>query len=297
MQIKQTKGTDGGFDASIEETWLSPTQWTRTVTARGLTQTIVVNETGAHYVTNGTYFPNWLREFVTALFDIVPNQEEWNKRNAPLEHMEMANGMGSRPTMHAEYPLGVAPAQQPNFENVSFYPGDLIEFVGMPGYAMEFKGYQSFGHLQIPQTMVAHPSHGVDLTGTVAPIEKAGKADPKLFLTPPNATDIDPLHNTRLDSAEMMKLGVGAMDLHWPNPIPGKGMFTVWICLDQAGVIREVSTLNTDLSEFAADMAAQLAGRTWKMAEIDSHPVQAMGAIVYAYPPSARVGTKPASDK
>ena len=71
----------------------------------------------------------------------------------------------------------------------------------------------------------------------------------------------------------------------WPAVIPWSGQFTLWVAVDKTGKVREVEIRNTDLSGFAAKMAATLVGRQWKVPVLGGAPVQVEGALVYDYPP------------
>ena len=77
----------------------------------------VMNATGMRYVATGDYFPRWLRCFVTALVDPVPNAAQFVKPTGIWVTLcfRMA---GSKPELHGEFMLGVAPAQQINFTDV-----------------------------------------------------------------------------------------------------------------------------------------------------------------------------------
>ncbi len=295
LEVTQTKGDRGKFESSVEETWASPTRWTRTVRADGLTQTLVMNDTGLHFVTEGDYFPMWLRSFVTGLFTPVPNVDEWNKSNAPLEHIEMANGVKSNPCQHSEFNLGEAPVQQINFANVCFREDGLLDFTGRPGYGMEFHDYKGFGHLKVARTLIDHPNHGVELVGKVVVLESVPSPAATMFETPASASSADPLRSVHVSTGQLSRMAGGRIAFKWPNPIPGRGMFTVWVCVDRDGKVREVHPLNSDESGFASDMASQLEGQTWKGAVMGGAPVQVEGAIVVSYPPASDVAAHPAS--
>jgi hypothetical protein len=274
------------YSATIDEVWVSPNEWVRTVKASSVQQTVVMNATGMHYVATGDYFPNWLRCFVTALVDPVPNAAQFDKANGNISYIVLPNGGRSNPELHGEFMLGVAPAQQINFTDVDFFPDmKRIQFVLVPGYSMLFDDYQPFRKLEVPRKLTHEMTHDVSLEGSVVTLEDAPAPDTKMFETPTDTTEKDPLQNLTVSAAQLMTLGGHKADLAWPAQIPGKGMFTVWVCLDRAGKIREYHTMNTDLSGFAADMAKQLEGRQWSAPTQSGSPIQVMGAIVYAYPP------------
>jgi len=286
MEIKQTSGPSGNYNAVVEETWISQTLWTRTVSAEGLLQTIVVNKSGTHYVTSGDYFPNWLREFVTGITDPVPNAAEWDKLQPRINYVEMNGKVITDIIMRSEVMLGVPPVQQVNFADVTFQPDGLVRGSMVPGDTVGFGDYKPFGKLRVARSLAVSVYRHVELEGTVVALDEVTKPDLNLFSTPPSATDTDPLAHANVSSTVMMKLAVGTLHLNWPAAIPGNGMFTVWVNLDNTGKVREVGTLNSDLSGFAADMTAQFLGQQWIAPILSKVPVQASGPIVVAYPPA-----------
>jgi hypothetical protein len=288
LSISPAKGDAAVYSATIEETWVSTSEWKRTLNANGFSQTIIANASGMHYVTTGDYLPNWLRGFVTALFTPVPNVDQWSKPGMMVEHIELPNGAHSNPCMHAEFKLGIPPVQQVNFSNVCFKDG-LLDFVGGPNYGMEFHDYSSFGKLKVPRKLIEDPARGVNLVGAVVVLEEV--TSPPDFAVPADASDKDPLMLVDVSTEQLHQLAGGTATPKWPTPIPGHGMFTVWVSVDHDGVVREAHPLNSDESGFAADMAATLVGQHWKGAVSHGGPVQIEGALVFSYPPEQ--STKP----
>lgn len=283
LLIGQSKTSDSAFSASIEETWLSPTQWARTVRSASVSEMIVVNSTGTHFVVQGDYFPVWLHNFITALFAPVSDVEGWDKLGAPLTHIEMSNGGHSSPCMHSEFFFGIAPVQQINFATVCFKDG-LLESSQAPGYFMAFKDYVGFGKLKVPLTLSNGAAPSLEIVGKVVTLESS-KADASAFATPAGARDNDPFSVSTLDTAQLAALAGGSISLPWPTTTPGSGMFTSWVSLDSSGTIREAQSLNSDESGFAALMSSKLVGQHWKPWLVNGQPVQAQGAVVFAYPP------------
>jgi hypothetical protein len=116
-------------------------------------------------------------------------------------------------------------------------------------------------------------------------LEEAKGVSEQTFDTPADAVGTNPLAFTSLSTTELVSLAGGTPELPWPNPIPGHGVFTVWMCLDRQGMVRETHSLNSDESGIAADMAIRLVGRQWKPYVKDGVPTQAEGALVFEYPP------------
>jgi len=289
LEISAAKGDAATYAATVEETWISPTQWSRSVMAKGLSQTTVMNSSGVHIATSGDYYPRWLRSFVTGLFSPVPDADVWDQAKPTVDHIELPNGGHSDPCAQLEFNLGKAPLEQVNFAHVCFKDG-LLQMAQSPAYTVDFSNYAAFGHLKVARTLGVEVMSGVNLLGKVVILEPVQTVDPKMFETPEGATDNDPLRTVSVTTDQLMKLAGGPVDLPWPSTFPGQGMFTVWVVLDRNGVIREAQSLNSDESNIAADMAAKLLGRQWKQAVANGTPVQVEGAMVFAYPPASATG-------
>jgi hypothetical protein len=285
LEIAETKTPSSEYAASIDEIWVSATLWSRTVSAQGFTETTVVNSTGAHYVTSGEYFPRWLRTFVIAMTTEIPNPEQWKSSNQQMSHIEMPNGTRSDACIRAQFMLGNPPVQQVNFSNVCFKDG-LLHYFSSPDYSIEFHNYQNFGKLKVARNLIAHPVRGVELAASVTLLEEL-KSPPASFDTPAGATDVDPFAEIQVSTQQLHDLAGGSINPKWPTPIPGHGMFSVWVSLDKSGTVREAHLLNSDESGFAGDMAATLIGLRWKAPLVNGSPVQIEGPLVFAYPPSA----------
>ncbi|MGA8938070.1 MAG: hypothetical protein WB439_02790 [Acidobacteriaceae bacterium] len=286
LEVSQAKGKPGDYAATIEETWAAPDRWIRTVHAHDVSQVTVMNGSGLHVVTQGEYFPKWLRDFVTGLFAPVPDPNRWDLSKAPIEYIELPNGTRSNPCQHAEFNLGEPPLEQVNFANDCFRASDgLLEMAQSPNYTIEFNDYASFGKLKIARELSEEPANRVELAGRVTVLEEAKGVAEQTFDTPAGATDANPLESVILSTPELLSLAGGLPDLIWPNPIPGHGMFTAWVSIDRDGMVREAHSLNSDESGIAAEMTAELVGRRWKPYLKNGVPTQSEGALVFEYPP------------
>lgn len=286
LEVSQTAGVPGDYAATIEETWVAPDRWIRAVHAHDVSQLTVMNESGLHVVTQGDYFPKWLRDFVIGLFTPVPDPNRWNLSKAPLEHIELPNGTRSSPCQHAEFNLGELPLQQVNFATNCFRVSDgLLEMAQSPNYTIEFRDYAAFGKLKIARQLLEEPASRIELTGRITLLEEAKVTGGQTFDTPVNSVDTNLLASALVSTTELVSLAGGLPELPWPNPTPGHGMFTAWVTLDRSGKVREAHSLNSDESGIAAAMSAQLVGRQWKPYLKDGVPMQSEGALVFEYPP------------
>ena len=285
VEISPSKGEPGDYVAAIEETWVSPTRWVRTVTTDRLVQNTVADSTGIHVSTKGDYFPEWLRNYVTALFDPVPENLRRRLADAPIEHGELPNGMRSSPCQHVEFSLGAKPHEQVNFANVGFEQvGRLLELVQSPEYAMELNDYAGFDNLQVARSLYGSgASPRSRLTGKVVVLENIASPSADVFMVPAGAEETDPLSTETLPTDVLLQLSGGLPRLRRPKDATGHGSFTVWVDLDRSGEVREAYTLNTDDSGIAWDMAGQLIGMRWKPYVLNGTPVQSQGTLVLSY--------------
>lgn len=69
--------------ALIEEDWVAPDKWRRTITTPDFNQSLIVNGDKVSEVFTGDYYPFWLRYAVTAIFDLVP--QDFTPRDLPVK--------------------------------------------------------------------------------------------------------------------------------------------------------------------------------------------------------------------
>lgn len=285
VEISQTQGPPGDYNAIIEETWISPTQWVRTVKTSKLMQETLVEGSGVRVFTKGNYFPAWLRNYVTAVFDPVPEPLRRRLEGATIEHAEFGNGMVSSPCQHVEFSLGAAPAQQVNFANACFRRTDkLVELAQSPDYSMEFADYAKFDGLEVARSLSGSAaSPGVRLIGKVTTLENVKTPAPGTFDVPSDGSRSDPLFAATVPTETLLQMAGGTPQLRRPRDASGHGMFTAWVCVDRNGQVQEAHPLNSDDSGIAADMTRELIGMSWKAFVQNGVPVQAQGALVFSY--------------
>ena len=67
--VEATSPENDYYRAEIEEYWVAPDKWRRTVKTTDFSQTLIVNADKVREDVNGDYYPNWLRTMVHAIFD------------------------------------------------------------------------------------------------------------------------------------------------------------------------------------------------------------------------------------
>jgi hypothetical protein len=285
VEVGPSEGPPGDYNAVIEETWISPTQWVRTITAPHLAQKVVADTSGVHILTSGDYFPTWLRNVVTGVFDPVPARLKQTLADAPIEYMVTSNGMRSSACQRGYLLLGSPPDQQENYANACFRASDgALEVAQLPGYSIEFDDYADFNGLHVVRTLSGHgAAPGVRVIAKVTNLATIEGAAPDNFAISPQFASSDPLEAVTLSTEAVLALSGGLPKLNWPRHVHGHGKFTAWVNLDREGRVREAQPLNSDESGIASDMTAQLVGMQWKPCVRNGVAVQAQGALIFSY--------------
>src|SRR6185437_1362849 len=73
--VEATNLENDRYKATVEEDWLSPGKWRRSVKTQDFSQTLVINGADTRKELTGEYYPNWLQTMVTALFNPVVKLE------------------------------------------------------------------------------------------------------------------------------------------------------------------------------------------------------------------------------
>src|SRR5438128_366749 len=66
-EIIETTNPASDYRAQIEEYWISPTKWRRSIESPGFSQTLILNGDQVSEANHGDYFPWWLNDLVTAI--------------------------------------------------------------------------------------------------------------------------------------------------------------------------------------------------------------------------------------
>jgi hypothetical protein len=146
LSISEPSNSASPYQGTMEEWWVSPDQWRRVVTAKGgLQQTIVLSGGKKTERDKGDYFPLWLRSFVTAIFDPIPNAAAWSASGAMIEQITMPNGARSDGCARAQSKIGSGYRAADAFSNVCFDGEGRLKSVVGPRFSMEFSDYRNFG--------------------------------------------------------------------------------------------------------------------------------------------------------
>jgi hypothetical protein len=284
--VSEVENLQSPYQGSIEEWWSSPTEWRREVTAKGgLRQTIVVAGGRKSEQDEGDYFPLWLRSFVTALFDPVPNVSAWTAIGVTIEEAQLPNAYNSNTCERTKSKIGTGNRATDAFSIICFDGKGRLSSVVSPRYSMAFNNYRPFAEKQIAFTMGDVPESGTEIAGDVVQLEDLSRSTRDDLFTPLPSDDHQ-FDSMELSSAKLEELIARNPQVVWPAIRTGnlRGNLSVYVSIDAQGHVRETWPLNSDNAGLVDPARNQV--KEWTVIpEKDSagHAVQVDGALGFRF--------------
>jgi hypothetical protein len=245
------------YAADVEEFWVSPEKWRRTVKSAGFAQTLIVNGDKVSEKLTGDYYPFWLHDLVTALFDPLPMADQLKAMQGQLEIPE--DSAKSNSCLNMQIKVGTAPAQ--NTLGMAFCfggKGGLLQTAITPGYKAQFDSYLPFGNKMVARTIKAEFEPGLVLTAKVTQLAEFASPEEKLFAFDAPTPVTDQMKTIQVTEASSRALAVNTPAIVWPAVREGKteGLISVYVSADRSGHVREVWPLvsnNLELNQAARE--------------------------------------------
>src|ERR1017187_6296955 len=111
--IVETTNPDSGYNGTVEEYWVSPDKWRRTVSSPHFTETLIHNGDKQFEGYTGDYYPLWLRNLVTAMFNPLPMLQQLKAVNTQVAFP--SGKANSRSCARLQMKVGAPPAQNSAF--------------------------------------------------------------------------------------------------------------------------------------------------------------------------------------
>jgi hypothetical protein len=285
VSVSEPENPASPYQGTIEEWWASPSQWRREVTAKsGVRQTIVVVDGKKTERDEGDYFPLWLRSFVTAAFDLIPDAAAWKASGGSIPQSVTSKGENSEACAHAKFSIGSGASATDAFAGICFDGTGCLKSYFGPRSSMEFSDFRTFGKKQIAGKLDDDPEPGTHLVGKVTRFEELPKdANSTLFTSLP--TNDDSFRSVAVSSNQMEQLTAGNTPIQWPTVRSGNthGRLAMYVSADAAGHVREAWPLNSDNAGLEDPAREQVRHWTTKPAVADGKPVQVDGGLGFAF--------------
>jgi hypothetical protein len=275
--VEATNLDNDDYKAEVEEYWLAPDKWRRTVKTSEFSQTLIVNGDKVSEQIDGGYYPHWLYTMVNAIFD----------PGAALQGIDMSkspdNPMigGTKFCRRFAFRAGIAPVGNNVFSTYCFDSG-LLDSVGKPGYDAEYGNYKKFAEKQVARKIREYIESGTELEATIYELTELGAAEESLFAIRESTAQ---LRRAIVSEETIRALSLSAPAMQWPAISGGKssGVLSIYLCIDREGLVRETYPLNSD-NPFMSDAARkQLMNWRFKPASNGGVLVQVESILTFAY--------------
>ena len=278
--IVETTNPASEYRAQIEEYWVSPQKWRRTIESPTFSQTMIVNGDQVSEKDTGDYFPWWLNDFVNAIFDplgpLVGPAVAQSGKNAVIPHDPRV------------------PSACPNIDGTTdrillcfdFQRDLLTSIVSLKsGYDAEFSDFRGFGKKQVPRRIAFEPESGTKIEAVISRLDELRAPDEQMFAVDQPTPARDRITRALIDQKTFRELSLTDTKIDWPlvGGPPLKGNCTVYVSADRSGHVREVwpgGCDNTGLEE-----PLRSAVRKWqlKTALLNNVPVQVDSRVTFAF--------------
>lgn len=278
--IAQEGKKESEYTAEIEEIWEAPGKWRLTIKSYAFNQTVIVNGDARFEQNTGDYYPFWLRDLVTAIFDMVPPdlsppdlqlESQDNERKFRMTAGIMSgvdSGFDSVYTgICSRWNDKVGPEHDFNdvFSTVCFEGEDrALRAVFTPFFHAEFTDYRDYKNRQAPRLIKMTPLKGVHLQARVTQLSELREHDDSLFVIPPSASSNNWAKSIRLRQQDALARLVNSPDIKWAPVHDGRttGNFSLMLYIDKEGEVREIWPLSSD-NQLAQEQALREV-RQWK---------------------------------
>ena len=245
------------YSAEVEEYWVSPEKWRRTVQSTGFSQTLITNGDKISEKLTGDYYPFWLHDLVTALIDPLPMADQLKLMQGQLEIPE--DSAKSSSCMNMQFKVGTAPAQNSLPAAFCFGgKGGLLQAVNTPGYKAQFADNLPFKKKMVARTIKAEFAPGLVLAAKVTELAELPNPDVKLFTIDAVTSPPEQMKTIQVTESTTQALALNTPPIVWPPVREGKteGVMSVYISVDRSGHVREVWPLvsnNPELNDAARE--------------------------------------------
>lgn len=272
LEVSQTNDSKSPYQATIEIHWASPSQYRVVATSKTFQQTRIVNGKQVEEDNTGDFYPAWLRNYVRALMDPLPQAEEFRSDKSPValganisqscvSRDDRTNGITDMMTWAQICFTGSEPRIK-----------SAMDFT----YFMEFGDYQPFGSKLVARTYTNYTDDNETVVGKLTTLEPLNSAGANLFIiehpTPPDQR----IETKFVSMATNESMIAQAPAIDWAPVHEGRteGNMIVHVITDRTGQVREAYRHNSD-NPGTEDFGVQQALRyKFKPLLVDGVPVQ-----------------------
>ena len=240
------------YAADVEEYWASPDKWRRTVKSKDFTQTLIVNGDKVSETLTGDYYPFWLHNMVTALFDPLPMADQLKRIPGQLEIPEDSTKSNSCLNMESKAG-GTSTHTTVAFTFCFGGKLGLLQAAVTPGYRAQFADYQPFKEKLVARTVSAEFAPGVTISAKITELAEITHPEGERFAIEKPTPAAEQMKSSQVGEDSAHVLALNTPEIVWPAAQAGNssGVLSLYISTDRAGHVREVWPLSSDNPEMS----------------------------------------------
>jgi hypothetical protein len=271
------------YTADVEEYWAGPQKWRRVVTAKDFSQTLIVNGESVSEKLTGDYYPFWLHDLVTAIFDPLPMAEQLKRLNTHVEIPE--DSLKSQSCVSMQSKVGVAPVQ--NTLVYAFCFGGklgLLQAAITPGYKAQFADYLPFKNKMVARTITADFAPGLTIAAKITELTELGNPDESMFAVETPTPMAQQIRSSQVGEESARVLALDTPAVVWPTVREGNttGVLSLYISTDRSGHVREAWPLGTSNPALAEAAREQVLRWHYKL-YMNGGAVQMEAVLTFAF--------------
>jgi len=289
ISIKQMPKAQG----VIEEYWVSPTKWRRTISVPTFAQTTIVNgdsyyEKNEHASSPVEYFPVGLQVLAQALVQPIPDGLLQGLKTSKVK-MDFYGGKLSNTNIcdGDMVKTGARGAQNSLWLSVCFAGNPpIIRSITEPFYELKLEDQQPFGKLMVARHLVVGEDWSMTWEAKVSDLSELTTPDDSLFVAPEN-TPKESRFQAMVAQEEVFR-GVfkNVPEPAWPAVSHGdlSGVITMYVSIDREGYVAEAWPATGGASAEIAEAASKhVGGLVFPRKAEDKRFLQLETMLTFAY--------------
>ena len=293
---------------------MAPDRWRRTIKSSGFSQSVVVNGDKVLEQNTGDYYPFWLRDLVTSIVDVVP--DDFSPRDLKIESPESDQKRHSRENFLAgvtttsltvytglcsrwDDQAGTPPVQNPVFSTVCFQGEDRVfRAVFSPYFHAEFSDYKEYKGKKTARLIGITPQPGIHLQARIVELSELRHPDESVFAVTAATTEQDRLRSIRIREQDALGRLLNPPQIPWEPVHDGKvaGNVSMMVYIDKEGKVQEIWPLNSDNPLVQEQARKAVMQWRFKPLERDGRPVQIETLLTFHFETTTEPSVSALSD-
>lgn len=179
------------YQAVIEEDWISPQKWHRTIKSSLFSQTIIVNGDKQYEKNEGEYFPVGLQTLSEALVRPIPDRLQAALNQSKVK-LDLYGGALPKTNICDSdlHKTGTPPKQGAILSEICFSGSpSSISVIRIPFYDVQLEDRQAFGKLSIARHLIAGENESMEWDAQVTELTTIMDVNESLFAAPENTPE------------------------------------------------------------------------------------------------------------